>query len=235
VRERTDKLVRDVVLNDATPFVPLIVEKRGRDTSVDDWGGRREGAGRPRGSRNANVKARREASQQIVRQFQIDHPDAFTGDAVALMQCIYRDASLPLEIRLDAASKAARFERPALAATLTRDMTPMPATQAEANARIQALLMTGIAGHVAIDGSAIGATRRPPPSLRGRTGAVAGKALVARCRTIFGMTRSPISLLAGGSAGVINAAPLGLGILASAPQLPTSKPFGSPGDEPRSR
>ncbi len=32
VRERTDKLVRDVVLNDAAPFVPLIIEKRGRDT-----------------------------------------------------------------------------------------------------------------------------------------------------------------------------------------------------------
>ena len=32
VRERTDKLVRDVVLNDAAPFVPLIVEKRGRVT-----------------------------------------------------------------------------------------------------------------------------------------------------------------------------------------------------------
>ncbi len=31
VRERTDKLVRDVVLNDAAPFVPLIIEKRGRD------------------------------------------------------------------------------------------------------------------------------------------------------------------------------------------------------------
>ena len=31
VRERTDKLVRDVVINDAAPFVPLIVEKRGRD------------------------------------------------------------------------------------------------------------------------------------------------------------------------------------------------------------
>ena len=32
VRERTDKLVRDVVLNDAAPFVPLTVEKRGRAT-----------------------------------------------------------------------------------------------------------------------------------------------------------------------------------------------------------
>jgi hypothetical protein len=32
VRERTDKLVREVVLNDAAPFVPLSVEKRGRQT-----------------------------------------------------------------------------------------------------------------------------------------------------------------------------------------------------------
>jgi transposase len=32
VRERTDKLVREVVLNDAAPFVPLTMDKRGRDT-----------------------------------------------------------------------------------------------------------------------------------------------------------------------------------------------------------
>ena len=33
VRERTDKLVRDVVLNDAAPFVPLVIEKRKRETN----------------------------------------------------------------------------------------------------------------------------------------------------------------------------------------------------------
>ena len=32
VRERTDRLVRDVVLSDTAPFVPLTVEKRGKDT-----------------------------------------------------------------------------------------------------------------------------------------------------------------------------------------------------------
>jgi hypothetical protein len=32
VRERTDKLVREVVLNNAAPFVPLTLEKRGKDT-----------------------------------------------------------------------------------------------------------------------------------------------------------------------------------------------------------
>ncbi len=31
VRERSDKLVREVVLGDAAPFVPLVIEKRGRD------------------------------------------------------------------------------------------------------------------------------------------------------------------------------------------------------------
>jgi hypothetical protein len=88
---------------------------------MSEWGGRRDGAGRPRGSRNPNTKARREAVKQVIQQFQIDHPNAFPGDAVSLMQCIYRDASLPLEIRLDAASKAARFERPALAAVMTNE------------------------------------------------------------------------------------------------------------------
>jgi transposase len=33
VRERTDKLVPDVVLNDAAPFVPLVIEKRKRETN----------------------------------------------------------------------------------------------------------------------------------------------------------------------------------------------------------
>ena len=32
VRERTDKLVREVVLNDTAPFVPLTIEKRGKQT-----------------------------------------------------------------------------------------------------------------------------------------------------------------------------------------------------------
>src|SRR5262245_63533077 len=31
VRERTDKLVRDLVLNDPAPFVPLVMKKRGKE------------------------------------------------------------------------------------------------------------------------------------------------------------------------------------------------------------
>ena len=45
VRERTDKLVREVVLNDPAPFVPLTMEKRGKDTDYEakavTLGGRR--------------------------------------------------------------------------------------------------------------------------------------------------------------------------------------------------
>src|SRR5579872_4282347 len=80
------------------------------------WGGQREGAGRPKGVLNQNTRARREAARAVVARFEIEHPDAFPGDAVGLLQCIYRDQSLPLEVRLDAASKAAPFERPRLSA-----------------------------------------------------------------------------------------------------------------------
>jgi len=45
VRERTDKLVRDVVLNDAAPFVPLIIEKRAETSTIV-----------PRRSRSAGVR-----------------------------------------------------------------------------------------------------------------------------------------------------------------------------------
>jgi hypothetical protein len=55
---------------------------------------------------------------------------------------VYRDPSFPVELRVDAAAKAARFERPALAATLTRDVTA-PRDPAARNARILELLERG--------------------------------------------------------------------------------------------
>src|ERR1700704_3930590 len=35
VRERTDKLVRELVLNDPAPFVPLMMKKRGKESDYD--------------------------------------------------------------------------------------------------------------------------------------------------------------------------------------------------------
>jgi len=83
---------------------------------MSEHGGRREGAGRPRGSRNPNTKAKREAIKAVIAQFEATTPNVFEGDAVALMQLIYRDPSKDMGLRLDAAKSAAKFERPTLAA-----------------------------------------------------------------------------------------------------------------------
>jgi hypothetical protein len=113
------------------------------------WGGNRDGAGRPKGSQSAQTRKRREAvrvvSQAVVAQFETEHPDAFQGDSVDFMRCIYRNPTLPLDVRLDAASKAARFERPALMAAAVKDLTPARDTGSR-NARILELIERGLAG-----------------------------------------------------------------------------------------
>jgi hypothetical protein len=86
-------------------------------------GGQREGAGRPPGARNKRTIAVEQAMQVVAEKLKEAVPDVFEGDAVCFMQSVYRDPSFPVELRLDAASKAARFERPALAAVLTKDAT----------------------------------------------------------------------------------------------------------------
>jgi hypothetical protein len=47
---------------------------------------------------------------------------AFEGDALALLRSVYRDATLPLDVRVACANAAVRFERPIAA---------QPATTAE--------------------------------------------------------------------------------------------------------
>jgi hypothetical protein len=47
-------------------------------------------------------------------------PHAFEGDGVAFLQTVYKNPTLPLSIRLDAAAKAARFDRLMLSATNMR-------------------------------------------------------------------------------------------------------------------
>jgi hypothetical protein len=95
---------------------------------LDMWGGSRAGAGRPAGKETPRVGERRKATREVVakavERFETDHPNAFPGDAVALLQCVYRNPNIDLAVRIDAASKAARFERPQLAATMVRDTTP---------------------------------------------------------------------------------------------------------------
>ena len=84
-----------------------------------------------------------------MERFQVKTPEAFQGNALALLQMVYRTQSLPLEVRLDAASKAIRFETPALGATLVRDVTP-PASPSELDKRITELLQKGLSNAVAV-------------------------------------------------------------------------------------
>jgi hypothetical protein len=42
-------------------------------------------------------------------------PEGFAGNAHGLLVAIYKDAARPIEVRLDAAKAAVRFERPVLA------------------------------------------------------------------------------------------------------------------------
>jgi hypothetical protein len=119
---------------------------------MSDWGGKRDGSGRPRGSSNPNTKARRAAIKVVVANFEATTPDAFVGDAVALMQLIYRDPKQDIGLRLDAAKAASRFERPALQATLTRDVTPQATTPNGIDSAIEAL-MRKARGYVDVDGS----------------------------------------------------------------------------------
>lgn len=71
--------------------------------------------GRQRGTKNKRTREREhalaEASEKIAN---VLGDNAFAGDALALMQAIYRDGQQPLSLRLDAAKAAIPFERPRL-------------------------------------------------------------------------------------------------------------------------
>jgi hypothetical protein len=84
--------------------------------------GRKTG-GRIAGTPNRRTAETKEAIRSVVAQFEAAVPDAFIGDAVAFMQLLYRDPAQPIELRLDAAKAASRFERPALAAVMTKDVS----------------------------------------------------------------------------------------------------------------
>ena len=106
--------------------------------------------GRKTGGRRAGVPNKRTADtkadvQAVVAKFEAAVPTAFDGDAVALMQVIYRDPQYPIELRLDAAKSSARFERPTLSAAMVKDVTPLRDAGSR-NARIIELLERGLAG-----------------------------------------------------------------------------------------
>ena len=76
-------------------------------------GNYKAGPGRPPGSKNKKTLALEEAARQAAAS--ID--GAFEGDAHAFLTAVYCDPAVPLEIRIMAASRAMRVEKPVLSAS----------------------------------------------------------------------------------------------------------------------
>ena len=74
--------------------------------------------GRPKGARNkrtveVEVEAKGRAAAAAIEAVT---PGAFKGDAHAFLVAIYKDPAHTIELRLDAAKAAVRYEKPSLAA-----------------------------------------------------------------------------------------------------------------------
>jgi hypothetical protein len=69
---------------------------------------RRPGAGRKPGSKTKSTLAPRLAEAEAMSTL----PEQFQGNALALLQAVYRNAKLDLRVRIDAASKALPYEVP---------------------------------------------------------------------------------------------------------------------------
>jgi hypothetical protein len=78
-------------------------------------GGPRPGGGRPKGSKNKRTQEIVAAGRAAISAI----AEPFEGDSVALFQLVYKDTSLPLAIRINAASLAAKFERPTMVMSKT--------------------------------------------------------------------------------------------------------------------
>lgn len=78
-------------------------------------GGTRPGSGRKKGSTNRRIKRLRSVMREVALKIGKLVPDAFEGDGHALMVAIYKDPRIPIDMRLDAAAKAAPYEKPRLA------------------------------------------------------------------------------------------------------------------------
>ena len=95
--------------------------------------------GRPPGSPNRRTTAIKEAVARAADRLEAEIPDAFVGDAHAFLVSIYKDPQQPIDLRMEAAKAAVRYEKPVLAAidvtsdgSLTvKDITDRPLTSAE--------------------------------------------------------------------------------------------------------
>ncbi len=119
-------------------------------------GNYKAGPGRPPGRKNNKTLALEEATRQAAAS--ID--GAFEGDAHAFLAAVYRDPAVPLEIRIMAAGRALRVEKPALSASHSvSEVNVNLATKLEAARKRVAKMRLGGSGEE------IGATLEPPAQI----------------------------------------------------------------------
>jgi hypothetical protein len=76
-------------------------------------GNYKPGPGRPPGRKNNKTLVLEEAARKAAA----DIDGAFDGDAHAFLQAVYRNPAVPLEVRIMAAGRALRVEKPTLSAS----------------------------------------------------------------------------------------------------------------------
>jgi hypothetical protein len=91
----------------------------------------------------------REVKAKAIEQLKIEHPDdAFDGDSLDFLRCVYRNPDFDISVRLDAAKAATKYERPSLQAVITKDVSSLPTTSAAIEDAIASLLGKGTASVV---------------------------------------------------------------------------------------
>ncbi|WP_156629642.1 hypothetical protein [Methylobacterium sp. Leaf85] len=114
-------------------------------------GGRRPGAGRPKGAKSKITREREEAMHRAAQTIAAVIPGAFDGDAHALLMAVYRDPTREWALRVQAASKAIQYEKPALSSVEAKVIaTIQDASEDDLDAQIR---MMAVAAGLAGDGA----------------------------------------------------------------------------------
>jgi hypothetical protein len=98
-------------------------------------GGRKPGS---KNKRTHELEAETQAAAELIAG--VLGPATFSGDAHALLMAVYKDETKDIDLRLEAAKAAVRFEKPALAniesksETLVRYVARVPDKKADATA-----------------------------------------------------------------------------------------------------
>lgn len=92
--------------------------------------GKRTGnpVGRPKGSTSKSRVARRTKAQIAIDKIESKLEKPFKGNSLEFLVSVYKDTSLGLDVRMDAAKAAIGYETPRLASTELKGSTEHPLT-----------------------------------------------------------------------------------------------------------